>query len=174
MLCDFCHEREAVLFVEQVGPTEKKKMNICMDCAISRGISPDTKSIEKSIGGLFDELSKSKKVQDEKNDRACPVCGKRLSEVRRTGLLGCPECYAVYKDDVVNYLKKNGITGSYTGSMPRRLASFRSVLTDRVDIQAKLDLAIKDENYEKAAFYRDYLHALENSSVASEGSAIDE
>ena len=50
--------------------------------------------------------------------------------------------------------------------MPSRLRSFRSRLTDRMDLQAKLEDSIKSENYEKAAMYRDFLRALEKQSVA--------
>ena len=54
----------------------------------------------------------------------------------------------------------------YSGSLPQRISSFKSVLNDRVALQIKLDQAVKEENYEKAAMYRDYLKALEKSSVA--------
>ena len=50
--------------------------------------------------------------------------------------------------------------------MPKRIASFRSLLTDRIDLEAKLEQSVKDEDYEKAAIYRDYLRALERKSVA--------
>ena len=58
MVCDFCHEREAVIFMEQVsGVGQKRKISMCLECAMERGISPDPKSIESSIGDLFKELS---------------------------------------------------------------------------------------------------------------------
>ena len=59
--------------------------------------------------------------------------------------------------------------------MPLRVKEFRHALTDRADLQAKLDEAVRTENYEKAAVYRDYLRALEKSSVAdgSDASSSD-
>ena len=76
MLCDFCHEQEAVIFLEQMNNNgQKRKINICMDCALERGITNDPASIEVSIGNLFKELSEiSKKVLTE-NNKLCPVCG---------------------------------------------------------------------------------------------------
>ena len=50
--------------------------------------------------------------------------------------------------------------------MPRRLTTFRSHLTDRIDLKAKLEQSIQNEDYEKAAIYRDYLRALERRAVA--------
>ena len=40
------------------------------------------------------------------------------------------------------------------------------MLTDRIMLQNKLNAAVEDENYEKAAMYRDYLKALEKKAVS--------
>lgn len=139
---------------------------MCMECAIQRGISPDPRSIEASIGHLFNEITSITARLEKENNRLCPVCGTSLGSIRKKGEAGCPECYAVFKDAVRKYLSVRGISGSYTGSMPMRLASFRSVLTDRMALQNKLNEAVEHEDYEKAAMYRDYLRALEKSAVA--------
>jgi protein arginine kinase activator len=136
-----------------------------MECAVKRGISPDPKAIERSVGVLFAELAQNTKQKEPESDRVCPVCGQSLEKIRKTGKLGCPECYAIFRTEIGMLMKQRNITGPYTGSMPRRLASFRSVLTDRVDLQAKLEESIEKEDYEKAAVYRDYLRALERSPV---------
>lgn len=111
---------------------------------------------------MFDEVFKTK----TSGDLLCPVCGQRLSKILLTGLAGCPECFEIFKEHITGYMKQHGIYGTYTGQMPERLSSFRSVLTDRMEIQKKLDLAVQNEDYEKAAFYRDYLHAIENTAVS--------
>lgn len=168
MVCDFCHEREAAIYMEQVSSTgQKRKINMCMECAIKRGISNDPKSIEASIGGLFKELAMASKRLQADNSRVCPVCGTAVAEFKRTGKVGCPECYAIFKNDVKKYLERKGITGTYSGSLPERLSTVHSVLNDRMILQNKLDQAIATEDYEKAAMYRDYLRALENSAVSS-------
>ena len=88
--------------------------------------------------------------------------------------LGCPECYAIFKAEVNDYFSERKIAFPYTGSMPKRLANFRSALTDRVLIREKLDAAVKSEDYEKAAFYRDYLRAIEKKSVSAESDSEDD
>ena len=50
--------------------------------------------------------------------------------------------------------------------MPKRLKNFHSVLNDRIVLKSKLEESIKNEDYEKAAIYRDYLKALEKSPVS--------
>jgi len=167
MICDFCHENEAVIFIEQVNSNgQKRKIGMCMECAIARGISPDPKSIESSIGDLFKEITDNVKKLEKENNRMCPVCGISLAEIKKTCSTGCPECYAIFKDDIQKILQSRGINGAYTGSMPQRLASFKSVLNDRIALQNKLNDAVSKEDYEKAAMYRDYLHALEKTPVS--------
>jgi len=166
MVCDFCGEREAIIFLEQLNSSgQKRKINICMECAMERGISTDPKSIESSIGGLFKELAAVSRRAKEEASRMCPVCGISIGEIRRNKIAGCPECYAIFGEDIKRVLEKEGITGAYTGHMPKRLASFKSVLTDRIALQNKMNDAVAREDYEKAAMYRDFLRALEKKSV---------
>jgi len=169
MLCDFCHEREAVFFIEQVNSTGKRKINICLECASARGITSDPNSIQKSVGTLFEELSRQIPCSSSDDARLCPVCGQNLGTIRKTGRPGCPECYSIFKKEISALLVAKGNNGGYTGTMPHRIAGFRSSLTDRVDLQAKLEESVKNEDYEKAAIYRDYLRALEKKSVSDGG-----
>ena len=167
MICDFCHEREAVIFLEQTTMNgQKRKVNICTECALERGITSDPSSISSSIGNLFKELANISKKIAAQDSKMCPVCGTSLGSIRKTGKAGCPECYAIFKDAIKKYLELKGISGSYAGSMPCRLASFHSVLTDRIALQNKLNAALEKEDYEKAAMYRDYVKALEKTSVS--------
>ncbi len=166
MICDFCHERDAVIFLEQVNSNgQKRKINMCIECAMERGISSDPRSIEASIGDLFKELAVVTKRIVEENSRMCPVCGTSIGEIRKTGLAGCPECYSIFKADIRKFMEKRGISGTYSGTMPERLATVHSVLNDRIILQNKMEAAVAEENYEKAAMYRDYLKALENTAV---------
>lgn len=167
MVCDFCNERDAVIFLEQVDSNgQKRKINICMECAMERGISPNPKSIESSIGELFKEIANVSKKIIADNSRMCPVCGTSIASIRKSKIVGCPECYAIFKADIRKILNDKGISSFYTGSMPERLSTVHSVLNDRVALQNKMEDAVAHEDYEKAAMYRDYLKALENSAVA--------
>ena len=167
--CDFCHTNTAVFFIEQVGQDSCKKLNLCMACAAKHGVMPDSPSLGKSLGGLFARLAKISKKLAEEESRVCPVCGASLAAVRKTRTAGCPECYAIFKDDIAAILKDHGMDGRYTGTMPNRLRNFRSVLNDRIVLRTKLEESLKKEEYEKAALYRDYLRALEKTHVAGGG-----
>ncbi|MCR5495857.1 MAG: UvrB/UvrC motif-containing protein [Treponema sp.] len=166
MVCDLCKKNEAVIFLESLGKNGKRKINLCMACAMSRGIqAPVSAQNAKNLASVFKEIEEKEAAFDINSKRLCPVCGKSLFDILKSGLAGCPECYEVFKSDLTSFLNSCGISGPYTGSMPNRLSGFRNSLTDRSDLQAKLDEAVKSENYEKAAVYRDFLRALEKGSV---------
>mgnify|MGYP002623552117 CR=1 FL=1 len=165
MICDLCGENEAVLFIEQTNANTKRKLNLCVDCAREHGVSPDSKSIGRSLVALFDSLLGRAPIAKTEDNRLCPVCGTSVKEIQMARSAGCPECYSIFKKEVKDVFKKIGVT-SYKGTLPKRLKNFRSVLTDRIIIQAKLEESLKHEDYERAAVYRDYLKALEKSPVA--------
>ena len=106
------------------------------------------------------------KTAGQEDDRLCPVCGISVNEIKMTRKAGCPECYSIFKNEVGEVFKKIGVLPPYKGTLPKRLKNFRSVLTDRIVIQGKLEESLKREDYEKAAVYRDYLKALEKSPVS--------
>jgi protein arginine kinase activator len=164
MLCDICGRREAVLFVTQSHNGEKKEIHLCAQCAKERGLNADSALLAKSLGDLVKELDKTEKV--------CYACGHKLKTILKTGQVGCPECYTAFKDEIKQMFVSKGRDLPYTGSMPKNLDHFRSVITDRIAIQHKLEDSVKKENYEKAAMYRDFLKVLDKGAV-SDGTYAD-
>lgn len=98
--------------------------------------------------------------------KSCSVCGKSIKDIEKTQMLGCPECYFAFQNEIKKIFKNFGITEKYKGSLPKNIKGFESNLVTRVNIQLKLDEAIEKEEYEKAAFYRDYLRVLDSKYLA--------
>ena len=97
-------------------------------------------------------------------DLVCRVCGMTYEEISKTQAIGCSECYYTFKEQFKTTLKRYGISGAYQGSFPKKLKGYRSTLTSRIEMQFKLEAALEAEEYEKAAFYRDYLKVLNNEA----------
>ncbi|AEE16432.1 UvrB/UvrC motif-containing protein [Treponema brennaborense] len=162
MKCDICGTEDAVMMIQQVSENAKTELHLCLKCAAERGVQSKDGKIEMSLAGLFEGITAAKNAA-----RLCPVCGRSLGDIRKTGLTGCPECYNIFASEIAESMRAQGLTGPYTGSMPGRLANFRSVLTDRMFLRSKLDESVAAEDYEKAAVYRDRLKALDKCAVAS-------
>ena len=159
MKCDLCKKNEAVLFVRQVSRLNTVELHLCAECAKQRGFSNDERTGDVTLSGLFSGLINGT------NTKACQTCGRTLQEVTKYKKCGCPECYNTFKDEIISLMKKEGIYGEYTGSMPNKILHFKSDLTDRMMMQKLLEKAIADEDYEKAAVYRDRLKVLEKPGI---------
>lgn len=160
MMCDICGVRDAMVVVQQVSSSGRKEVHLCLQCAAQRGLSTHNGKLEMSLAGLFDSISNRMK-----NQRHCPVCGTSSGELSKNQRLGCPECYNIFNEELRHILEERGVGGTYTGSMPHRLANFKSVLVDRMQLKVKLEQSVALEEYEKAAMYRDRLKALDKCAV---------
>ncbi len=52
-------------------------------------------------------------------DKACKSCKTRLSEFYRTGMLGCPDCYAAFEPEIAAALKKIQGGSVHVGKVPK-------------------------------------------------------
>lgn len=108
------------------------------------------------------------------NVKVCSVCGISYDQILKTQIIGCPECYYTFAEEFSSSLENFGVKGEYKGTLPKHLKGYKSTLVNRVEMQLKLEEAIQKEEYEKAAFYRDYLKALNKEKVSSGEVSEDE
>jgi protein arginine kinase activator len=89
------------------------------------------------------------------NDPECPLCGFPWSRFLRDGHLGCPDCYAAFRERLAPYLRQHHRTG-----LPQpEAASLRDQvrLHRREEWQRQQDDAVVREDYEEAARLRSLL-----------------
>jgi len=151
MLCDICHQNEAVIHFTQIVNGEAAKIHFCEVCAAKQGIS-----LNDLPDKPFDLLSKflsALALPETFTDTKCPNCGKTLSEFKKDGKLGCPECWEVFRRDIVPLLKKlHGKTRQkfHSAESPRSRTSAKIKV-----LQGKLREAVEKEEFEAAAKIRD-------------------
>ncbi len=159
MKCDICHDRTAVIFVQQVSRGNSVELHLCEQCAKERGFSTDANRVDISLGGIFSGLSESGQ-EDRETGPACPTCGCTLQSIKRTRRVGCADCYARFRAEIVTILRQEGIETA-TPVLPTD--SRERPLQEGVDastLRRELQRAIDQENYELAAYYRDRLRSL--------------
>ena len=81
----------------------------------------------------------------------CPVCDFTLGDYRKTGRLGCPDCYNVFAGEITE--------GADTPAEAAETAGESPALT-RKKLEQSMQLAIEQEDYETAAKLRDKLKEL--------------
>lgn len=161
MNCDFCGFREAVIHIHQIMGNKKRKLHLCEQCAAERGITNIQDKVELDIAHLFANLfdyEKSAPVNTE--TKICPVCGLNFEQFNRNNVFGCNNCYTEFGKLLRYKMKK--LTGSvqYTGKVPARLQSYKVLFIDMQKLKNRLEEAVKNEEYEKAASIRDEINRI--------------
>ena len=125
---------------------------------------------------LFPAPEDQKKENPEKLLR-CPFCGWGTEQLKKTGHLGCPECYQVFAEILKEKRSgKNRKTAVHTGKHPGNLApellqeigeeqKKRLLLREKEEqlarMKSDIQSAVAHEDYEKAALLRDQIWELE-------------
>ena len=95
--------------------------------------------------------------------KACATCGRTLTQIRETGLLGCADCYRTFEESLQSLIERAQAGANFhIGRTPRgeRDATARHELRSR--LVKELDAAVSAEQYERAAKLRDRIHSLQD------------
>ena len=161
MLCSNCKEKPATVHLTQIVGDKMQKLDLCEDCAKTKGINDPT-SFGLADLDLVLGLGASQQLEQAAGgvELKCPRCGFTQADFKKSGRLGCPECYRTFAEGLAGLLKTMHKGTRHTGKAPEALRATRENADRMKSLQAKLAKAIKDENYEQAAQLRDEIKQL--------------
>ncbi len=161
MLCTICKEKPATVHLTQIVGDKMQKLDLCEDCAKTKGINDPT-SFGLADLDLVLGLGASQQLEQAAGgvELKCPRCGFTQADFKKSGRLGCPECYVTFAEGLRGLLKTMHKGTRHTGKAPEALRATRENADRFKTLQAKLTKAIKDENYEQAAQVRDEIKQL--------------
>ncbi|MDG2054915.1 MAG: UvrB/UvrC motif-containing protein [Phycisphaerales bacterium] len=155
MKCDKC-DKPAVVHEVVIRGGEKRELHLCADHAMKEGIAmPQQQPIDQLLTKFVTSKSDSKHPSEQ---LSCDGCGLPFKEFRKRGILGCPDCYEIFVDQLEPLIMRaqNGAC-HHTGSIPSQAgASIDRQLSIR-RLADELDSAVAAEQYERAAELRDQL-----------------
>jgi protein arginine kinase activator len=161
MLCTICKEKPATVHLTQIVGDKMQKLDLCEDCAKTKGINDPT-SFGLADLDLVLGLGASQQLEQAAGgvELKCPRCGFTQADFKKSGRLGCPECYVTFAEGLKGLLKTMHKGTRHTGKAPEALRATRENADKLKTLQTKLARAIKDENYEQAALVRDEIKQL--------------
>lgn len=106
----------------------------------------------------FDMFMQPVTVKEEKK---CPICGHTYSDFRRTGKLGCSECYTIFKVPVAQTLRSIHPGVVHTGKIPSKSGEELKLKRKYEMLKEELAKAVKNEDYEKAAKLHKQIREIE-------------
>lgn len=177
MKCEKCGKNEATMYYKETVNGVTREMHLCPECAQKENLGGAFESAFQSmnhfwsdpfhsfLGGGFGSLWNDMLGEATPTatllgtERKCPTCGMTESELRRTGRVGCPDCYSTFADILNPYVQKVHGATRHVGTAP---AAPEQPKTDPVaDLKAQLKAAVESEDYERAASLRDEIRRME-------------
>ncbi len=92
MLCQHCKKNQATITCKGEIGGKVFESKLCRSCYLSI-YGEFSAKVSSEWAELLDSPVKSY--------RFCPVCGTTYGDYERTGLLGCPSCYDVFKEELL-------------------------------------------------------------------------
>ena len=152
MLCQNCKKREATVHRTETVNGQLCESHLCAQCA-----AYTYGEFEKNVGnavkaGLFGEEPRGEKV--------CPVCGTRFTDFEKTGLLGCPSCYDVFKTELLPHIARIQGKVKHTGKDGGVYTSEHDLRIQTTSLQDELEAALKGRDYARAGRIHEQLDAI--------------
>ena len=161
MVCDNCHERDAVVNLTTIENNAVRQLHLCEQCAAERGVET-TVATPKHPLGEFLQAMQQQTMPASLDAGKCAFCGLTMKDFRDTGRLGCARCYTTFEPSMRELLRR--VHGG-----PRHIGrAYRAPLEEAVgsagvlgELRDKLRRAIEQEQFETAAELRDRIRVLE-------------
>ena len=176
MLCQNCNKNPATIHVQEIINGEKKVFHLCAECAAKKA---ETEPILQSFNlaeMLYNFTNENAQESEGEPEEAppvasvkCGVCGWDTERFRKTGRLGCPNCYLVFSEVLAGVLENMHRGCTHLGKTPlnhetdhRTEDAIEKVALRKkiADCQQELEIRIRNEEYEEAAVLRDRIIEL--------------
>ena len=166
MLCEQCRMREASIVIREVVNGTVTERNLCSECASQSdlgGILMDSSSpFAKLLSGILGISDSRRSEEEDASKLSCPTCGMTYKEFVQDGRFGCADCYNTFGLLINNSIKK--IHADMVADAKKRQS-----LQEQLEIcQAKQKEAVLEEDYEKAAYYRDEIKKIKERIQAGD------
>jgi protein arginine kinase activator len=164
MQCSICKEKPATVHLTKIVSDKMQKLDLCEDCAKTKGVNdPLFAPADVLLGlGASQQIEQSAGGADVK----CPRCGFSQMDFKKSGRLGCPECYKIFAEGLNGLLKTMHKGTRHTGKSPEALRKTREDSDRLKTLQKRLAKAIEAEDFEQAAALRDELKQMSERSAA--------
>lgn len=169
MLCEKCKLNDAKIHIVKIVNGKKSSMNLCEECAkIYENIileASNGKNINNLVSNLFEAIHGYSINPDSSESIQCPKCGLTLDGFKRSGRLGCNECYETFISNLEVVLDKVQGKNVHIGKIPEKSESELKIKNQIFNLKKDLKEKIKKEEFEDAALLRDEIKMLEKNLV---------
>lgn len=161
MLCEECNQRPAEVTVTTIVDGESTTRHLCRECVKKY----QTGDLAGVLAALLASVSSK---EEDAPDTACPRCGMKLSELHKTGMLGCPGCYDAFRDELRGLLTRMQGRAQHAGRRPPEDEKEQARQEKMQSLRSQMEQAVAEERFEDAAALRDALKTLREETEGKE------
>ena len=146
------------MFLTQIVADKVQKVDLCEECAKQKGLDePGSFSPADILLGLgAAEIEQYAGGAELK----CRRCGFTQADFKKSGRLGCAECYTTFAEGLEGLLKTMHKGTQHVGKVPQSVQQSPDSTERLKALRKKLEKAVNDEDYELAAGLRDEINQL--------------
>jgi len=171
MLCEKCKKNEAKINLITVVNGQKHEIWLCENCVKDISSIPFFSSIGENVNfpfqGMLTEIlsnvdSNEVNIDNKKiKEIICSNCGLTYDEFKKSGKLGCSDCYEEFKVVLQPRIKSLQAGVKHVGKIPNMKGKELIRKRKLKDLKEEMQKLIVDEQYERAAIVRDEIKKLE-------------
>lgn len=152
MLCDKCKKNNATFFSSVNINGNITETHLCENCAKENKLF----SFNNFLAPSFDAFD----FLHDEDELVCDNCGYTLSDFKDSGMLGCSNCYKVFRDIILNNLSKIQPALTHKGKKPDVSEGLTENEKEIKKLEVQLKQAVNEENYELAGELKKKIIAL--------------
>jgi len=168
MICQNCGKHEAVFHYKSTVNGETQEQHLCSECASSLGY--DNISVFKShdfFGSMLSDIFGTPQTNFtglRGTVPSCPLCGATARDITAHGKVGCANCYDVFADTLLPYVRRLHGNIQHSGKIPESAGHELKTKRELETLKNQMKTAIELQEFEKAAQLRDQIKALEEGT----------
>lgn len=161
MVCDNCKINAATISWQQSSNDEIFKINLCSSCADKLSLDIYFSNFFKDFLDEIEKIDFFSKKNESLDIKRCKICGNTLEMLKKTGKVGCSNCYAIFKEELKPILNKIQSSHKHIGKLPQKLGPKVKIKMEIQELKKELELAVAEEKFELAAKIRDNIREME-------------
>lgn len=160
MKCDRC-DRQATVHLIEIQAGQKLEKHLCEQHATEEGVAVKVQNTPIQLLEKF-VLKNAAAPTVTAQTMTCGSCGLTYDQFRKTGLLGCPECYTAFEAALMPLLERaHEGAERHLGKVPIHAGVNEARQQRLMQLRRELEEAVAAEQYERAARLRDQVNQFE-------------
>lgn len=157
MMCEECGQNPATVILALNVNGESTQKHLCAACMDKLKDSFSKGDLQSFLSSILSDIATADTAAP---DLRCSRCGLSYREFKKSGRLGCAQCYQDFREQLNPMLLRIHGRSQHAGRMPRVSQKEQEQQQLLADLRKRMEEAVSKENFEEAALLRDQIKQL--------------